>query len=133
MKSDAHIINDMGKLVYTGNGILDQLKVDIVPSWAEHTVFMPYEVGEYSIFIKEDLEGIIEVGIYNDAHTQFRTEEIVSSSEGSILYFKEKLQGIFAGFIYRGWTLKTFDYKEVMSKLLEEGKISLSEYLGNYL
>ena len=61
------------------------------------TVFMPYEVGDYSIYVHENLEGILQVGIIaekpqdNPIYTYW-TKEIVASPEGSILYFNEKLE-----------------------------------------
>lgn len=99
---------------------------------AESTVFMPYEVGEYSMFIKEDLVDTKQVGLYNDVGTLFKTKEIVSTPEGSILYFDDRLNGIFAGFIYRGWVTVTSAYEEmeqILTELCRAGHISPADYL----
>lgn len=105
----------------------------------DSTVFMPYEVGEYSIYVHENLEGILQVGItaeeQNNALYTYWTKEIVASPDGSILYFDEKLKNIEAGHIYRGWKIPDYraNIRSTTESLLQEylivGKISLETYL----
>ena len=104
------------------------------------TVFMPYEVGEYSIYVHENLEGILQVGITaekpqdNSIYTYW-TKEIVPSPKGSILYFNEKLENIEAEHIYRGWKIPDYhaNVKTISDSMLYEylttGRISLETYL----
>lgn len=119
------------RIVKFGDGVLEQIK-NIIPYNAKPAVFIPYEVGEYSMIIKEDLGDTKQVGLYNDTGTLFKTKEIVSTPESSILYFDDKLNDIFTGFIYRGWVTVAFAYEsmeQILTELCRAGHISIGDYL----
>jgi hypothetical protein len=96
---------------------------------------MPYEVGEYSMYIYENLSDICKIGIITGDGRKYISKEILASSDGSIIYFDEKLKGINAGYIYRGWYYKYFfskDMKGLTLELARAGILSVDEYLKIY-
>lgn len=113
--------------------IMVQLK-EPLPLGVEATVFMPYEVGDYSVYIHENLDGVYQIGIINDKGDTYRSKEILASSEGSIVYFNEKIiPDIKVGYIYRGWMQSYFfDNHNIAEELFREGIISLDQLLNIY-
>lgn len=66
--------------------IMAQLKKPL-PLGVKATVFMPYEVGDYSVYIHENLAGVYQIGIINNKGDTYRSKEILASSEGKYCVF----------------------------------------------
>jgi hypothetical protein len=127
----------MDELIKTGDGILSQIN-NPLPLGAKADVFMPYEVGDYSIYVHENLDGLYQIGIYGDGYKCYRSKEIITSSEGSIVYFDEKITpDIQAGYIYRGWKQRYFfghkPINDSLAELFHARKITFDEYLNYYI
>lgn len=92
----------MDELIKKVNEIVMQMNPPI-PFGAKHVVFRPNEVGDYSIYIKENLDGILQIGILSE-EKWYVSKEILSSSEGSVVYFDKKIiPDIKVGHLYDGW------------------------------
>ena len=80
------------------------------------TVFMPYEVGDYSIFVKENLTPYFRVLVYSGLHW-WESKELLSSESGTIIYFNENIKDIFEeGEIYRANCYNKRDWEIVKWK-----------------
>ena len=113
---------------------MDEIIAQLKPLGVETAEFMPYEVGDYSIYIHENLNGIYQIGIFNDKGNTYISKEILASSEGSIVYFNEKITpDIKVGYIYRGWMQSYFfDNCNIAEELFKEGIISLDQLFNIY-
>ena len=119
----------MDELSNKVNEIVMQMNPPI-PFGARHVVFRPNEVGDYSIYIKENLDGILQIGILSEGKW-YVSKEILSSSEGSVVYFDKKIiPDIKVGHFYDGW-IQRF-HTETAQSLLEKGIISLEQFFDIY-
>ena len=93
-------------------------------------VILPCEVGEYSIFIKDNLEGISQVSVDNGTR-EYLSKEILASPEGSVIYFSEKINNIYSNHIYIGFIFACFNKKlnDTLYDLYKGGCIPLTTYL----
>lgn len=103
--------------IFCGNGILDQIKeadfkikVDPWSSYYESDRYLKaIDIGEYSVFVKEDLSGVKGVRVYRESVKLLESQEILPSEKGSMIYFDNKVAGIikpnhkFRAFVYRSW------------------------------
>ena len=89
------------------------------------TVFMPYEVGDYSLFIREDLKDYAYILIEAEDHLMHISKEVLPSEAGTIIYFKEKIKDIFfEGMIYRAYCYIIQGYtKYVLEYYLSDGPV----------
>ena len=71
--------------IYTGRGILDQMYTDPWYDW-ENIPLTIIEVGQYSIYVKEELNDIEKI-ILGDLCVSNMSSEIVTNPGGSIIYF----------------------------------------------
>lgn len=103
--------------ILCGNGILEQIKeVDFkikVDPWSSYYEGDRYlkaiDIGEYSVFVKEDLSGVKGVRVYRESVKLLESQEILPSEKGSMIYFDNKIADIikpnhkFRAFVYRSW------------------------------
>lgn len=101
-------------------GLLDQLEESFyLGCKEEHSSIKILEVGEYSLFVKENLDKIKEVIINRRCHTKvFKSKEILPSPSGSIIYFDETVKKDFR----KNCSYPTTQYKkiEISLKAFEE-------------
>ena len=110
------------------NEIIEQIPQ--VPFGARPIIFEPKEVGDYSIYIKENFDGILQIGILGDGKW-YVSKEILSSSEGSVVYFDKKIiPDIKAGHLYDGWIQRS--YIKIVESLYKAGTITLEQLLNAY-
>lgn len=57
--------------------------------WRRDVKLIPTEVGDYSLFVNANLEGIRTLILFTPLGRTYTANEIIYSSEGSIVYFKE--------------------------------------------
>lgn len=110
--------------IFCGNGILDQIKeadfeikvadfeIKIDP-WSSYYKserhLKAVDVGEYSVFVKEDLSEVKGIRVYKGEEKLLESQEILPSEKGSMIYFDNKVAGIikpnhkFRAFVYRSW------------------------------
>lgn len=102
-----------------------------VPFGAVHIIFEPKEVGDYSIYINENLDGILQIGILNDGKW-YVSKEILSSSEGSVMYFDKKIiPNIKVGHFYDGWIQRY--YTPTAEALYKAGIITIEQLWDIYM
>lgn len=104
--------------IFCGNGILDQIKeADFeikVDPWSYYYKserhLKAIDVGEYSVFVKEDLSEVKGVIVYSGKEDKLlKSQEILPSEKGSMIYFDNKVADIikpnheFRAFVYRSW------------------------------
>lgn len=97
-------------VIKVGHGILDQIKksafkikIDPFIFYEEKkTTLIVSDVADYSFFVKKDLSDVKVVKIKTKLMDSWLTaKEIIATSAGSILYFEDKVSGIFKnGCIY---------------------------------
>lgn len=103
-----------------------------IPFGAEATIFRPLEVGDYSIYICDNLDGLYQIGININGGKTYISKEILASSEGSVVYFDEKIiPDIKKGFFHNGW-MQRYYYAPTPEILYREGKISLDDLFRIY-
>lgn len=121
----------MNEFIQIGDGITKQF-VEFVPLGAEFTTFMPCEVGDYSIYVHRNLDGLCQIGINSNNGKTYISKEILASSKGSVVYFYEKITpNINKGFIYTGW-VQRYSFGNIAEKLYQEGIITLDQLLNIY-
>lgn len=112
------------------NEIVNQIPLPPIPFGARHIIFEPKEVGDYSIYIEKNLDGIFQIGILGDGKW-YVSKEILSSSEGSVVYFDRKIiPNIKIGHFYDGWIQRP--YIETVESLYKAGIIPLEQLLDFY-
>jgi hypothetical protein len=123
----------MDEFIQIGDGATKQF-VESVPFGAEFTTFMPHEVGDYSIYVHRNLDGLYQIGINSNNGKTYISKEILTSSKGSVVYFDEKITpNIKEGFIYTGWIQKyCFDIHKTAEELFREGILTLEQLLNIY-
>lgn len=86
---------------------------------------MLYEVGDYSLFVREDLKDYTYVLIIAEDHLVHMSKEVLPSETGTIIYFKEKIKDVFfEGMIYRAYCYTIQGYpKYFLGYYLSDGPI----------
>lgn len=86
-------------IIHTGKGLLEQIelsdyeiKIDEFSHYfKQDKVLKIKEVGEYSIFVKDDLESVEGVRLYQDNKIVLQSTNVLPSRSGSMIYFDEKV------------------------------------------
>ena len=103
--------------IFCGNGILDQIKdADFYckpDPWASYYInecdLKAIDIGEYSVFVREDLSGVKGIRIHREGVKLLESQEILPSEKGSMIYFDNKVADIikpnhkFRASVYRSW------------------------------
>lgn len=91
-------------VIKVGDGILDQIEksdfgIKIDPFWyceEKKTTLIVSDVADYSFFVKKDLSDVKGVRIKTKSMNKWLTaKEIMATPSGSVLYFEDKVSGIF--------------------------------------
>ena len=119
----------MDELAKKVNEVVKQMNPPL-PFGARPITFVPKEVGDYSIYINENFDGVLQIGILSNGKW-YVSKEILSSSKGSVVYFDEKIiPDIKAGHLYDGWIRS--HYTKTAEILYEAGIITLEQLLDFY-
>jgi hypothetical protein len=103
--------------ILCGDGILEQIKqIDFYckpDPWAHYRQnechLKAIDIGEYSVFVKEDLSGVKGIRVYGEGVKLLESQEILPSEKGSMIYFDNKVADIikpnhkFRASVYRSW------------------------------
>lgn len=92
------------------------------------------EVGDYSLLIKKNLKNVTGLYIRSRNSEWIETKEVVSTSAGTMLYFKDSIKGIFKkGCIYpivmHKYAYKLKDLEYFTQKLFKGKSLTLNKYL----
>lgn len=117
-------------VIKVGNGILNQIKKSnfenkIDPFWycnKKHTTVIVSEVADYSLFVKKNLSNVRGVRIKTKSMDSWLTaKEIIATPSGGILYFEDKVKGIFKkGYIYPIIMYTPLNREEFLSECLKK-------------
>lgn len=116
-------------VINVGNGILNQIKnsdfkIQIDPFWffaEKKTTLIISEVADYSLFVKKNFSDVKGVRIKTKSMDSWlTTKEIIATPSGSVLYFEDKVKGIFKkGCIYPIIIYTPLSYNELINMYLE--------------
>lgn len=96
------------KLIWTGKGLIDQFNNIANYDLSSNSFYtkvkktaIVMDVGDYSMVINKNLEGVRDVRIKTRKSEWYEAENILPTESGTILEFKENIGGIFKkGCIY---------------------------------
>lgn len=98
-------------------GLLGQMEMPYLGCEKKKSTVPVFDVGDYSIFIKKNLEDAKGFFIKTKSSKWYEAKEIMSSPSGSVLYFDEQVCEIFKkGCIYPAviFSPYVFTYKKIM-------------------
>lgn len=71
-------------------------------------ILLPVEIGDISVFIREDLTGAVGMKVYLDMRDSIDAKEILPSPSGSMVYFDTDISKVFStGCAYMAKVFKT--------------------------
>lgn len=113
-------------VIKVGNGILNQIKnsdfkIKIDPFWycaEKKTTLIISEVSDYSLFIKKNLFDAKGVKI-KSMDKWLTAKEIIATPSGSVLYFEDKVSGIFKNKCIYPVKIYTLELDSFVEKILK--------------